>query len=143
MKIDVSKALNSKGIKFPFEICGKILYNDERINFNNPFNVSGEYSFNGNCIILTGSIAGVLSYNCDRCGDENTVEINLKLNERVFPSQTEDCDYTFENGVIDLDDLVFHNVLLSLPMQLLCKEDCKGVCLGCYANLNYENCKCQ
>ena len=143
MKIDVSKALNSKGRKFPFEICGQILYNDERINFDKPFTVSGEYSFNGTCIMLTGKVKGVLDYNCDRCGDERTLDIDLELNERVFSNETEDCDYTFQNGTIDLDDLVFHNVLLSLPMQLLCNENCKGLCLGCYANLNYENCKCQ
>lgn len=143
MKIEVSRALNSKGTKFPFEICGEILYNDERIDFDSPFNVCGDYSFNGNSITINGKITGTISYNCDRCSDRKSLNIDLELNERVFNEETEDCDYTFKNGVIDLDDIVFHNVLLSLPMQLLCKDDCKGVCLGCYVNLNYDKCKCQ
>ncbi|MBQ9625477.1 MAG: DUF177 domain-containing protein [Clostridia bacterium] len=143
MELNITNALNSKGQKFPFELNEKILYNDERIQFEKPFCVKGEYYFNGQSINIAINVLGSLTYVCDRCGDESSMDIALKAEERVFSKETEDCDYTYENGVLSLDDMVFHNVLLNLPMQLLCNENCKGICLGCYANLNREECKCK
>jgi len=28
-------------------------------------------------------------------------------------------------------------------MRILCREDCKGLCPGCGANLNIEPCRCE
>lgn len=143
MQISIDKALNSKGRKFPFELCEKIVYNDGRICFDNPLNMSGEYSYNGSYVKINARVNGEINYNCDRCGKESVMDVSLALDERVFPKVTPDCDYTYDKGIICLDDMVFHNVLLSLPFQLLCDEDCKGICLGCYVNLNDEQCKCK
>lgn len=36
-----------------------------------------------------------------------------------------------------------HNeVLINWPMRVLCKEDCKGICSRCGANLNQGSCDC-
>jgi uncharacterized metal-binding protein YceD (DUF177 family) len=29
-----------------------------------------------------------------------------------------------------------------MPMKPLCKEDCKGICASCGANLNDDSCEC-
>ncbi|UCD15960.1 MAG: DUF177 domain-containing protein [Candidatus Omnitrophota bacterium] len=44
---------------------------------------------------------------------------------------------------LDVDKDVREEVLLNFPMKLLCKPECKGLCLECGANLNKEKCKCQ
>ena len=33
-------------------------------------------------------------------------------------------------------------LLLNLPEQVLCKEDCKGLCPECGTNLNLKDCDC-
>ena len=43
---------------------------------------------------------------------------------------------------LDVDQLVRDELLLNLPMKVLCDEDCKGICNRCGANLNYETCDC-
>ena len=43
---------------------------------------------------------------------------------------------------LDADMLVCNELLLSLPMKVLCDEDCKGICNRCGANLNHETCDC-
>ena len=49
----------------------------------------------------------------------------------------------FLNGYnLDVDQLVCNELLLSLPMKVLCREDCKGICNRCGANLNIETCDC-
>jgi uncharacterized protein len=48
----------------------------------------------------------------------------------------------YRGGVIDLDDLVREQIELSLPMTRLCREECKGLCPNCKANLNSGECAC-
>ena len=43
---------------------------------------------------------------------------------------------------LDADRLVCNELSLNLPMKVLCKEDCKGICNRCGANLNYGTCGC-
>ena len=49
----------------------------------------------------------------------------------------------FDGKVIDLEPLVREQVLLSLPMNALCREDCKGLCAQCGQNLNEKACGCE
>ena len=43
---------------------------------------------------------------------------------------------------LDVDRLVYLEVLMSWPLKVLCREDCKGICAGCGVNLNVEECRC-
>jgi len=49
----------------------------------------------------------------------------------------------YELPGLQLQDLVREQVLLSLPMQRVCSEACKGICPICGANRNETNCSCQ
>ena len=44
---------------------------------------------------------------------------------------------------LDVDQLIFGEILVSWPMKVLCREDCKGICKRCGANLNLAECQCQ
>jgi uncharacterized protein len=39
--------------------------------------------------------------------------------------------------------LLRENVLLNLPLQPLCRADCRGLCPHCGVNLNESSCGCQ
>jgi len=43
---------------------------------------------------------------------------------------------------LDVDQLVCDELILNLPMKVLCSEDCKGICNRCGTNLNHETCDC-
>lgn len=43
---------------------------------------------------------------------------------------------------IDLNPLMKEMVILNHPIKMLCKEDCKGICPNCGADLNHEACRC-
>lgn len=49
----------------------------------------------------------------------------------------------FDGKVIDLEPLVREQVLLALPMNALCREDCRGLCSQCGQNLNEKQCACE
>lgn len=44
--------------------------------------------------------------------------------------------------VVDLAALLREQVDLVLPIRVLCREDCRGLCPGCGADLNNEPCRC-
>lgn len=43
---------------------------------------------------------------------------------------------------LDLAPAVREQLLLALPMDALCKDDCKGLCQICGGNLNTDTCSC-
>jgi uncharacterized protein len=47
-----------------------------------------------------------------------------------------------EDMKLDLDELVYTEIIISLPMKHLCRKDCKGICSSCGKNLNEEECSC-
>lgn len=58
--------------------------------------------------------------------------------------ELEDADEEVFNGkTIDLDPIVREQVLLALPMNAVCREDCKGLCAQCGQNLNEKQCGCE
>ena len=48
----------------------------------------------------------------------------------------------YEGGGMQLEDILREQVLLALPMQRVCSEDCKGICPLCGKNRNETECVC-
>jgi len=48
----------------------------------------------------------------------------------------------YEGGGLGLNDILREHILLSLPMQYVCGETCKGICPACGQNRNQVNCGC-
>jgi len=49
----------------------------------------------------------------------------------------------YEGNGLTVKDILREVVLLALPMQLVCAEDCKGICPVCGQNRNQRDCGCQ
>ena len=49
----------------------------------------------------------------------------------------------FKGEGMFLADVLNEQVLLSLPMKVICRSDCRGLCPSCGANLNHEECRCE
>ena len=43
---------------------------------------------------------------------------------------------------LDVDRLIASELMVNLPMKVLCREDCKGICRKCGKNLNEGACGC-
>ena len=46
----------------------------------------------------------------------------------------------FDGKTIDLDPIVREQVLLALPVTVVCREDCRGLCGRCGQDLNEKDC---
>jgi len=87
-------------------------------------------------------------YICDRCLVEYESPFKARQ-RRVFHLGTQDnppddeMDTLPANSTeIELNPFLREMVLLNHPVKMLCREDCKGICPQCGADLNYEACKC-
>jgi len=90
----------------------------------------------------------ILDIPCDRCLEPVPTRIDFEINTAVDTKklaedgeEREEKDY-IDGYNLDVDRLVFDEILLSMPGKTLCKEDCKGLCLKCGANLNIAECGC-
>lgn len=103
-------------------------------------------------IILSCSMKAQAHLVCDRCGDNFDKNLNpdfvltYLFEHRNSKKYINDADVYFINPSQDkiaLDDDVYDYALLSIPMKVLCSDNCKGLCPRCGANLNYEKCRCE
>jgi uncharacterized protein len=49
----------------------------------------------------------------------------------------------FEGEGLFLADVLAEQVLLALPMKVICRSDCRGLCPHCGGNLNTDECRCE
>lgn len=92
----------------------------------------------------------VIRIPCDRCLESVEYEFPLHFTRYVDLgcSDAELKEGFDESGFIDgyhldVDDMIFHEILTGWPTKVLCKEDCKGICSICGQNLNKGNCDCE
>ena len=62
--------------------------------------------------------------------------------ENTFEDTTAD-EESFDGRQIDLGAIVREQILLAIPLDCLCKEECKGLCTVCGQDLNVKECGCQ
>ena len=105
--------------------------------------VTGIVYRQGTDYIVDGKVKTVLNLNCDLCLSAFETKLDFDLNE-VF-SETPDSDeeiWELSDKTIDLKPAVIANIILNMPMQVLCSDDCKGLCPKCGHNLNDGDCGC-
>lgn len=100
-------------------------------------------------IILSVKTQFKVKYQCDRCGKEFNSKLKSEydmvylMNEE--PAETDSIYVTYLSRTADkinLDNDVREFAMLSVPMKKLCKDNCKGLCYKCGADLNDGPCKC-
>ena len=104
-------------------------------------------------VIVEGSVAAVVDHACSRCLEITRLPVKnafrstfMPADERILDDQelsAEDIEFSYYQGeVIDLDQILFEQILLQIPMKVLCIENCKGLCPRCGTNLNISSCDC-
>ena len=103
--------------------------------FPQPIRVRLEAQKITNAVTLNVTLKSTLKATCSCC----ICEFDLELDQRLtFNYQIEKLqDY------IDPTQDIREEIILGLPMRVLCKEGCKGLCPGCGKDLNQGNCSCK
>lgn len=120
-----------------------------------PLHVQGVASAIEREIHIRGRLTTQVEMDCARCLEpvSQAVKRDFDLfyqpldqspdgDEQVVPKGEEELGFYSGEGVV-LEDVAKEQVLLSLPMRAVCREDCKGLCPACGINRNRESCKCK
>jgi uncharacterized protein len=101
-------------------------------------------------INVYGSIRFSIESLCARCLSSVDLTLSPEVRLILSPAGTpeekieEDVDYeTYSGDEFDLGNYLREIIALSLPIKVLCREECKGLCPNCGANLNEEVCSCK
>jgi uncharacterized protein len=91
-------------------------------------------------VLVTGTAQAALEGECVRCLDTIRSKITADFQE-LFVYDDEDRDTEddetsrLEGDLVDLEPLLRDAVVLALPFQPLCQDDCPGLCAECGARL--------
>jgi uncharacterized protein len=103
---------------------------------------------------ISGPVRSTVIMSCSRCLEEFSCPLETYLDIEVEPKRLlsheaevelrpDDLDiYYYDGDEINLDPLIYDEVLLNLPIRPLCREDCAGLCHICGKNKNVESCAC-
>lgn len=148
MRISIKQVLDIIGEKQDFAgdiDLSWVMRHGEKL-FPDALAVSGEVFNRAGVVTLRYQISGRMPFQCDRCLMQSEQNFQKAFTHTVVASledaQLDDAFLTAPDGVLALDEIAGADLQLSLPQVFLCKEDCKGLCTVCGADLNSTNCGC-
>ncbi|MEG0874434.1 MAG: DUF177 domain-containing protein [Clostridiales bacterium] len=153
MKIKVDKLKSVTGIRteLNFSLTKEEIGDTTVLNLSSkPLVFQGVLENYDRTIKVTGEITCFLQGLCDRCGEETEYEVKAEFSEAFtnLPEKIREGEgdqslsHFFEGDEIDLLPYVEQSVFLAMPMKVLCKEECMGLCPQCGQNLNIKKCSC-
>ena len=119
-----------------------------------PIKVDVSYYRAGTDIFLSGAVNATVQADCSRCAEEFRSSTERSFRYVLAPRvvgldgeghlRGEDLEFsTYEGDEVDLTPMIREQVLLALAARPLCREDCRGLCAYCGANLNEHECGCR
>ncbi|MBV8069517.1 MAG: DUF177 domain-containing protein [Acidobacteriaceae bacterium] len=105
-------------------------------------------------IRVSGDLKTTMQGTCDRCLEAARFPVSSHFDLVYLPSGgaasggEDEVDEAavevgyYEGSGLDLNDILREVVLLALPMQMVCSEECKGICPLCGQNRNQQECDC-
>jgi uncharacterized protein len=105
-------------------------------------------------VFIDGTLETTVTSNCCRCLEVTHLPVKIDFRYTFLPEKNrakqqedelsaEDLEYGYyEDDVIDLDNLIFEQVMLQIPIKILCTDTCKGLCPHCGTDLNAADCSC-
>lgn len=152
MKLDITRGIQKKGVDVPVDLVdvwGEDRWNGDAIAYVRPVTFSGTYMLADETVIVRGIARAEISSPCARCLKPALTRVEAELDEAFIREPDEaareknEDAYIYSGHVLDLDEAVRTALLQELPSRILCKEDCKGLCPQCGADLNLHECSCQ
>jgi uncharacterized protein len=138
--------------------AGQIDFAGDDLELGSPLCASGEAALvpdSAGEIRIQGRLSVEMVAACDRCLEPARFPIEagfdlyyqpaaaIAREEEVGIDEAESEIGFYEGGGIELEDVLRERILLELPMQRICGEDCKGICPMCGRNRNQAACDCR
>lgn len=137
---------------------GEVEFLDSKLRQVAPLRVAGLaelVSESLGAVRIQGRLSVEMEADCDRCLEPCRFPIETEFDLFYEPvSRLERAEEVeigareadvgfYEGDGLELNDILRERVLLALPMQRVCREECRGICPGCGQNRNACDCGCE
>lgn len=106
-----------------------------------------------NKAVIDGQAKMTFAMNCDRCLQPVEKDLTLHFSREIYApdpagggfsgADTADDDQPFMEGYqLNVEGLLCNEIMINWPRKVLCRPDCKGICMQCGKDLNTGNCGC-
>lgn len=147
--IDMRQLFGIEGKKkiLDYSIAVEELSDISGVTFATPVAVKGYIENRAGVVTVAFSTEFTLNLVCDRCAESFSRNFCYDFSHtlvRSLNTHSDDFDeyIVCEGDVLDMNEVAVSDLLLELPSKILCKEDCKGLCMKCGCNLNETQCDC-
>lgn len=118
---------------------------DTDLRVTAPIQVEGVVENAGDVILLKADVKTEIERTCGRCLKVFTEPLAAQVVEKFYPAGAENIEndaFIYESDLLDITEPVRESLLLAVPLQSLCREDCRGLCPVCGADRNEGDCGC-
>jgi DUF177 domain-containing protein len=137
---------------------GELDFHDDEIQQAGPLHARGSAELLANTdgeVRVQGRLEVRIEAECDRCLGRAQFPLDAAFDlfyrpmsyiareEEVGIDEGEAELGFYEGGGMELEDILREQILLLMPMQRVCREDCKGICPSCGRNRNEALCDCK
>lgn len=149
MELNLLPVMSYEGKKVPFELDVDLEdFVQDKFKIIGPVLIKGTVSNLGGCLELNAVCDAKLELVCDRCAESFMIDFPFELAESLRKADDSEGgnnvdSITFSGDSIELDEIVYDNLCLSMPTKVLCRDDCRGLCVKCGQNLNRGLCGCK
>lgn len=149
--------LQQHTVRFKIDIPAGEIEFDNKVAQSSPLHTEGVAELISRSlgdIRINGSLQVTVTAPCDRCLEPISLPVANPFDLVYMPASeaseggedeiNEDAVEVgfYEGSGLQLEDVLREVVLLALPMQLVCREDCRGICPVCGQNRNQRECSC-
>ena len=110
-----------------------------------PIHLEGVVENAGDVILFKADVKTEIERTCGRCLKVFTEPLAAQVVEKFYPAGAENIEndaFIYESDLLDITEPVRESLLLAVPLQSLCREDCRGLCPVCGADRNEGDCGC-
>ena len=112
---------------------------DTDLKVTAPIQVEGVVENAGDVILLKADVKTEIERTCGRCLKVFTEPLAAQV---AGAENIENDAFIYESDLLDITEPVRESLLLAVPLQSLCREDCRGLCPVCGADRNEGDCGC-
>ena len=119
-----------------------------RLKFVGPVEFVGQATNTGRRIVVRGTAKGRATAMCDRCLEEFAMDLETPIDQSYYradeaPADPDGDERIYgDDDVIDISPDIEHAFVLTLPIRIVCRDDCRGLCPRCGLDLNKGECAC-
>lgn len=135
---------------------GEIMFSHEDAELSAPITTDFVLTHEDRDLRIEGTLETAIRFRCSKCTREFSRPFSAGFDLSYLPQpkwtnenaeielKYDEMEVGYYDGIaFDVNVMLLEQIELAMPMQYVCREDCKGLCYQCGADLNEGACLCK